>query len=307
MKAVTINKYGHNNVVEIKDLRQPQPGPAEVLIRVRAASVNPVDWKIREGMMRSMLGEAFPLVLGRECAGEVVEIGPSVRRFKKGDQVVAIPDIHRLGSFAEYAVAPEQTVYLKPANISFEEAAAIPIAGLTALRALRDAGGISAGKKVVVIGAAGGVGHFAVQIAKIFGAEVTAVCRGENFDFVKGLGADKVSDYTKEDFTKGGGSYDIIFDAVAKRGFEECRNVLTPNGIYIRTLPLAGATEDGGKKAKTVPGGPKAEDMDWMKKQIEAGRIKIAIDKVFPLTQAREALSYSETETARGKIILRAA
>ena len=123
MKAVTINKYGHNNVVEIKDLRQPQPGPAEVLIRVRAASVNPVDWKIREGMMRSMLGEAFPLVLGRECAGEVVEIGPSVRRFKKGDQVVAIPDIHRLGSFAEYAVAPEQTVYLKAANISFEEAA----------------------------------------------------------------------------------------------------------------------------------------------------------------------------------------
>jgi NADPH:quinone reductase-like Zn-dependent oxidoreductase len=124
---------------------------------------------------------------------------------------------------------------------------------------------------------------------------------------VKGLGADKVSDYTKEDFTRGGGNYDIIFDAVAKRGFEECRNALTPNGIYIRTLPLAGATQDGGKKAKTVPGGPKAEDMDWMKKQIEAGRIKIAIDKVFPLNQAREALSYSETETARGKIILRAA
>ena len=124
---------------------------------------------------------------------------------------------------------------------------------------------------------------------------------------MKGLGADKGSDYTKEGFTKGGWSYDIIFDAVAKRGFEECRNVLTPNGIYIRTLPLAGPTEAEGKKAKTVPGGPKAEDMDWMKKQIEAGRIKIAIHKGFSLTQAREALSYSETETARGKIILRAA
>ncbi len=307
MKAVLINKYGHNNVVEIRDLLRPRPGATEVLIRVRAASVNPVDWKIREGMMRSMLGEAFPLVLGRECAGEIVETGSSVKRFRKGDYVVAIPDIRRLGSFAEYAVAPEQSVYPKPVTVSFEEAAAVPIAGLTALRALRDAGGIGAGMKVAIIGAAGGVGHFAVQIAKIFGAEVTAVCKGENADFVKGLGADKVVDYTKEDFTKGDGRYEIVFDAVAKRSFEECKEVLTPTGVYIRTLPFAGPTEDGGKKARTVPGGPNAADMDWMKMQIEAGRIRISIDRVFPLDQAREALAYSETETARGKIILKAA
>jgi len=306
MKAVLINKYGHNNVVEIKDLSRPKPGPNEVLIRVRAASVNPVDWKIREGMMGAM-SEPFPIVLGRECAGEVAEAGAAVKRFKKGDQVIAITDVRRPGYFAEYAVAPEQTVYPKPLNISFEEAAAIPIAGLTALRSLRDAGEISAGKKVLVIGAADGVGHFGIQIAKVLGAEVTAVCKGANTDFVKGLGADKVIDYTKEDFTKGSERYDIIFDSVAKRTFEECRSVLTPNGIYIRTLPNEGATEEGGKKAKTVPGGPTPEDMDWMKARIEEGRIRVAIDKVYPLDQAREALAYSETEKARGKIVLKAA
>ncbi len=307
MKAVLINKYGHNNVVEIKDVLQPKPGPSEVLIRVRAAGVNPVDWKIREGMMRTVLGEAFPMVLGRECAGEIAETGTSVKRFKKGDHIIAITDIRRLGSFAEYAVAPEQTVYFKPDNISFEEAASIPIAGLTALRSLRDAGEMRAGKKVLVIGAAGGVGHFAVQIAKVLGAEVTAVCRGANADFVKGLGADEVIDYTREDFTKGSKRYDIIFDAVAKRTFEECKGVLTPNGIYIRTLPNEGATEDGGKKAKNVPGGPTPEDMDWMKARIEERRIRVAIDKVYPLDQAREALAYSETEKVRGKIVLKAA
>jgi len=307
MKAVTISKYGHNNVVEISDLRQPKPAASEVLIRVRAASVNPIDWKIREGMMQAMLGETFPMVLGRECAGDVVETGVAVKHFKKGDQVVAIPDIRRTGSFAEYVVAPEQSVYPKPGNISFEEAATIPIAGLTALRSLRDAGKISAGKKALVIGAAGGVGHFAIQIAKIFGAVTTAVCKGENADFVKGLGADRVIDYTKEDFTRGGERYDIIFDAVAKRTFEECRAVLTPNGVYIRTLPLDGATEEGGKRAMTVPGGPTAEDMEWMKARIEEGRIRVVIDKLYSLDQAKEALAYSETEKARGKIVLKAA
>ena len=307
MKAVLINKYGHNNVVEIKDLLRPKPGPGEVLIRVRAAGVNPVDWKIREGMMLTMLGEAFPMVLGRECAGVVEEAGASVKRFKKGDQVIAIPDIRRLGSFAEYSVAPEQTVYPKPDNISFEEAASIPIAGLTALRSLRDAGEMRAGKKVLVIGAAGGVGHFAIQIAKVLGGEVTAVCKGANSEFVKSLGADKAVDHTKEDFTKGSERYDLIFDAVAKRSFEECKNVLSPNGIYVSTYPIAGATEEEGKKAKTVTGGPTREDMDWIKSRIEEGKIRVAIDKVYPLDQAREALAYSETEKARGKIVLKAA
>ncbi|HUJ18924.1 MAG TPA: NAD(P)-dependent alcohol dehydrogenase [Nitrospirota bacterium] len=307
MKAVTINKYGGNNVIEIRELSRPRPSLSEVLIRVRAAGVNPVDWKIRDGMLRSMLGQSFPIVLGRECAGEVVETGTAAKLFKEGDQVIAITHMLKPGSFAEYAVAPEQTVYPKPANISFEEAASIPIAGLTALRSLRDAGEISAGKMVLVVGAAGGVGHFAVQIAKVFGATVTGVCKGENAAFVKGLGADEVIDYTREDFTRGKERYDIIFDAVAKRTFEECKDVLTPNGIYIRTLPNAGLTEEAGKKAKGVPGGPTPEDMDWMKDQIEADRIRIAIDRVYSLDEAREALAYSEAERARGKIVLKAA
>lgn len=307
MKAVAINKYGNNDVVEIKNLLQPKPGPSDVLIRVRAASVNPVDWKIRDGMMRAMLGESFPLVLGRECSGEVVETGSSVKRFKKGDHVIAVTDIHRLGSFAEYAVAPEHTVYLKPTNISFEEASSIPIAGLTALRALRDAGRINEGKKVLVIGAAGGVGHFGVQIAKVFGAKITAVCRGTNADFVKSLGADEVIDYTKEDFTRRNELYDIIFDAVAKRTFEECKSVLAPKGIYVSTYPISGEAEAGDRKAKSVPGGPTASDMDWMKSQIEAGKIRVAIDKIYPLDNAKDALAYSEAEQARGKIVLKAA
>lgn len=307
MKAVVINKFGGNDAVEIKDMPRPVPNAEEVLIRVRAASVNPIDWKIREGMLGGSLGGSFPITLGRECSGEVIETGSYVSRCRKGDEVIVIRERLKLGSFAEYVSAPEHTVFPKPKNISFEEAATIPIAGLTALRALRDAGEIRKGMKVLVVGAAGGVGHFGVQIAKIFGAEVTAVCKGDNADFVKGLGADKVIDYTREDFTKGGERYDLIFDAVAKRNFEECRTVLTPKGIYVNTLGVSGPQEEGGKRARTVYGGPTPEDMEWMKARIEDGKIRISVSKVYTLDEAREALAESETEHARGKIVLKAA
>jgi NADPH:quinone reductase-like Zn-dependent oxidoreductase len=307
MKAVVINKYGGNDVVEVRDVPDPIAGPGEVLIWVLAASVNPVDWKIRQGMLKSTLGKKFPLPLGRECSGEVVEIGRNVTRFKKGDHVVAVLNVTSLGSFAEYVSVPEQSVYPKPANISFEEAATIPIAGLTALRSLRDAGGIKKGMKVAIIGAAGGVGHFAVQIAKVFGAEVTAVNKSVHADFVKSLGADKVSDYTKEDFTRGGEKYDIIFDAVAKRSFAECKDALAENGVYVSTLPVSGQTHEQGKQAKTVSGGPTQEDMQWMKERIEEGRIKIAVKKVFSLDHAGDALAESETEQVSGKLVLKAA
>jgi NADPH:quinone reductase-like Zn-dependent oxidoreductase len=307
MKAVVINKYGGNDVVEVKEMPRPAPGPDEVLIRVRAASVNPIDWKMRQGMFRGMLGEVFPIALGRECSGEVIETGIAVKLFKKGDEVVGVPKMGRLGSFAEYVAAPEQAVFPKPKNISFEEAATLPIAALTALRALRDAGEIKTGMQVLLVGAAGGVGHFAVQVAKVFGAGVTAVCKGANADFVKGLGADKVIDYTKENFTKGNEKYDIIFDAVAKHHFDECKNVLTPKGVYVSTLQISGHLAEGGKQARMVSGGPTAEDMAWMKARIEEGKIRVAIGKVYALENAREALAESETEQARGKIVLKAA
>ncbi len=307
MKAVVINKYGGNDVVEVRDMPNPVAGPGEVLIRVRAASGNPVDWKIRRGLLESALKKKFPIPLGRECSGEVAETGQNVTRFKKGDHVIAVLHIISLGSFAEYVAVPEQSVFSKPANISFEEAAAIPIAGLTALRALRDAGGIKKGMKVAIIGAAGGVGHFAVQIAKIFGAEVTAVNKSVHADFVKSLGADEVSDYTKEDFTGSGEKYDIIFDAVTKRSFAQCKEALTENGVYVSTLPMTGPTQLQGKRARAVSGRPTQEDMQWMKERIEGGRIKIAVKKVFPLDRAGDALAESETEQASGKLVLKAA
>jgi NADPH:quinone reductase-like Zn-dependent oxidoreductase len=312
MKAVVFDKYGSNDVVEVRDMPMPSPGTGDMLVKVCAASINPVDWKMGAGQLRVITGYKFPKVLGRECAGEVVETGSRVARFKKGDQVVALPPVRSMGAFAEYACAPEMTTFPKSGSISFEQAACIPIAGLTALQALRDKGQVSYGKKVLVNGASGGVGHFAVQIAKLFGADVTGVCSGANIDFVKGLGADSVIDYTKEDFTRGPRQYDIIFDAVAKRSFRDCKKSLSPHGIYISTLPsvsvvlhryLVGLLSR--KMAITIWVKPNAADMEWMQDQIGSGRINIAIDKIYPLDRAKEALAYSEAGRAKGKIVLK--
>lgn len=312
MKAVAFDKYGNNDVVAVRGMPMPSPGAGDVLVKVRAASIDPVDWKMRAGQLRIISGYKFPKVLGRECAGEVVETGSGVTKFKKGDQVIALPPVRSMGAFAEYACAPETTTFSKSGSISFEQAACIPIAGLTALQALRDKGQVSYGKKVLVNGASGGVGHFAVQIAKIFGAEVTGVCSEANIDFVKGLGADSVIDYTKEDFTRGCRQYDIIFDAVAKRSFGDSKKSLSPDGIYISTLPSVSVILHryligflSRKRAMTIWVRPVASDMAWMQSQIQAGRIRIVIDKSYSLDQAKEALAYSETGKARGKIVLK--
>jgi NADPH:quinone reductase-like Zn-dependent oxidoreductase len=312
MRAIVINKFGGNDVVELQDMPRPAPGPNEVLIKVHAASINPVDWKIRSGMLRIFTGSRFPKVLGRECAGEVIETGSAEKKYKKGDQVIAIPGIKRMGAFAQYACASEKTVFPKPKTIGFEEAASIPIAGLTALQALRDRGHIAPGQKVLINGASGGVGHFAVQIAKIFGAEVFAVCSRANAGFVKSLGADHVIDYSKEDFTEGGVRYDIIFDAVAKRSFGECKRVLSSKGVYISTLPSLAVMVNQyitgfltAKKARLINVSPDSVDMEWMKTRIEAGRINIVIDRIYSFDQAKEALAYSETGKAKGKIVLK--
>ena len=311
MKAVIINKYGGNDVVEITEMPEPVPGPHDVLIRVRAAGINPVDWKIRSGMLKFFTGSRFPMVLGRECAGEIAGVGSRVTRFRKGDAVVAHPGIRSLGTYAQYVCSPEGTTFPKPHTVGFEEASTLPIAGLTALQSLRDLGRIVPGAKVLVNGASGGVGHFAVQIAKIFGAHVTGVCSGANADLVRGLGADRVIDYTSGDFVLTGDRYDIIFDAVAKRTFGECRKALLPGGVYVTTLPAAAVMLNQyltglftAKQARTVMVKLNAADMDWMKTQIEAGRIRIVIDKAYPLDQVREAFAYSESGRAKGKVVL---
>ncbi len=312
MKSVVFNKYGDNDVVKIRDMAMPSPGAGDVLVKVRAASVNPVDWKMRSGQLRIITGYRFPKILGRECSGEVVECGSGVTKIKKGDHVIALPPVRSMGAFAEYVCAPEITTFGKSERIPFEQAASIPIAGLTALQALRDYGKIARDKKVLVNGASGGVGHFAIQIARIFGAKVTGVCSGANVGFVHDLGADNVIDYTKEDFTVDRERYDIIFDTVAKRPFGDCRRSLAVNGIYVSTLPSLSVILNQyllryftGRKAFSIWVKPTASDMEWMQTNIETGRIRVVIDKTYPLDQAKEALAYSETGKARGKIVLK--
>jgi NADPH:quinone reductase-like Zn-dependent oxidoreductase len=298
-------------VVEVRDVPQPQPGADDVLIRVHAAAINPLDWKIRSGMVKIFTGRTFPKILGSECAGEVVATGGRVQRFARGDQVIGLPGMKRLGTFAEYVCSPQQTTFPKPVNITFSHAATIPIAGCTALQALRDLGRLATGQHVLINGASGGVGTFAVQIARIFAAKVTAVCSGANSALVRDLGADRVIDYTGEDFTKGNERYDLIFDAVAKASWTACRKVLTPQGRYVTTLPtfavllnqfLSGCLTS--QKARIVMARPNARDMEWLKGEIEAGRIRIVIDREYPLAQIREALAYSEAGKAKGKVVL---
>jgi len=311
MKAVVFRAYGANDVLEIRDMPKPSPGPDEVLIKVRAAGVNPVDWKVRKGEARFLTGWKFPKILGIESAGEVVEAGPHVATYKAGDAVIASGSL-RLGAYAEYVAVSGKNVFPKPENISFEEAAAIPIAGMTATVALRDKGRIGPGKKVLINGASGGVGTFAVQIARLSDAEVTGVCSAGNAELVKDLGADRVIDYREQDFTKSGARYDIIFDTVSSRSFGECTRALTANGVYINTLPSLSIFWNifktsllPGKKAFTIMVGHKKADMEWLCGHIGAGRLKVVLDRVYPLEQVKEAFSYSETGRVRGKVVLK--
>jgi NADPH:quinone reductase-like Zn-dependent oxidoreductase len=311
MKAAVIDGYGGNEVVEVREVPALAPGEKELLVRVRAASVNPVDWKIRSGKVRLLTGRRFPKVLGLECAGEIVETGPGVERFSRGESVVVYTGVRRLGAFAEYVCAPEPGVFPKPQNLTFEEASTLPIAALTALQSLRDLGRLSAGGRVLINGASGGVGTFAVQIAKTLGADVTAVCRAANAGLVRELGADRVIDYARRDFTRGDERYDFIFDAVSKSSFPRSKRVLAPDGIFVATLPSPSALLNQyltgcftRKKARIVMVRPNRADMEWLRERIEEGTILVVLDRTYPLERIREAFAYSETGKVRGKVVL---
>jgi NADPH:quinone reductase-like Zn-dependent oxidoreductase len=311
MKAAVFNRYGGNEVVEVKDIPAPVPGPGEVVIKVHAASINPVDWKVRDGMARILTGSKFPKVLGCECAGEVTAIGARATKFRKGDRVVMYTSVKRLGAFAEYARTAEDRIYPIAEGITFEQAACLPIAGLTALQSLRDHGKTAPGKKVLINGASGGVGHFAVQIAKVFGAEVTAVTSSRNVDFVKELGADKVIDYRKEDFTRGSERYDLVFDAVSMSSFGACKRILMSSGRYVNTLPNATIVAQvltsflPGRKARSMWVRPSADDIAWMMEKIQAEKIRVVITETYPLDRITEALAASEAGRTRGKIVVK--
>ena len=310
MKAVVIYRYGGAEVLQYEEVEQPKIEPTQLLVKVRASSVNPIDWKIRQGMLSLITGSKFPKILGFDVAGEVVAVGSSVTRFKPGDAIYGSTSFPG-GGYAEFAAVPENLVALKPTNLSYEEAAAVPLAALTALQALRDQGNIQTGQTVLINGAAGGVGIFAVQIAKALGAVVTGVSSTKNLDLVKSLLADRVIDYTQQDFTEDTAQYDIIFDAVGKRSLSQTKRVLKPNGIYITTLPSPETLFESvltaflpGQKAKFILEKPNTEDLIYVKELIEAGKIRVVIDRTYPLQELAAAHSYSETGRAVGKIAL---
>jgi NADPH:quinone reductase-like Zn-dependent oxidoreductase len=324
VKAIVRGRYGSPDVLELAEIDKPEPGDDEVLVRVHAASVNPADWHFLRGtpyIARLQLGLRKPKdrVLGCDVAGRVEAVGKDVTMFRPGDDVFGSPFMHGLGAFAEYVCVPEDLLAPKPATLSFEEAAAVPLAASTALQGLRDHGRIEPGHKVLIIGASGGVGTFAVQIAKSFDAEVTGVCSTRNVDMVRSLGADHIIDYTKEDFTQSGQQYDLIFQLAGTRSPSECRSALTSNG----TLVISSGESEGrwigpvdrvikalvlsalvSQKLATFTVKPNSEDLQLLKQFIEDGTLTLVIDRTYRLAQVPEAIRYLEEGRARGKVVI---
>jgi NADPH:quinone reductase-like Zn-dependent oxidoreductase len=317
MKAIVYTEYGPPDVLRLKEVEKPTPKEDEVLIKVHAASVNAMDYRFLTGtpyLARIMAGLLKPKhkILGLDVAGRIEEVGANFKQYQPGDEVFALS--MNLGAFAEYLCVPEAQILmvLKPASMSFEEAASVPFSALSAQTCLRDLGQIQAGQKVLINGASGAVGTFAVQIAKSYGAEVAGVCSTRNLDMVRSIGADQVIDYTQEDFTQSEGRYDLIFDAVRKRSFSDCRRALTPDGIYVitefsPTLALKQQWISMTGSQKMVPMVPKRlvkKDLQDLKVLIEAGKIKPVIDRSFTLSEVPEALRYYGKGHARGKVII---
>ncbi|MEB3884115.1 NAD(P)-dependent alcohol dehydrogenase [Lyngbya sp. CCY1209] len=311
MKAVIINRYGSPEVLEYADVAMPKIGPEQLLVKVHATSVNPVDWKIRQGDLQLLSGFGFPKIPGSDLSGVVVEVGADVTQFQPGDEVYTFLNPLSGGAYAEYAAVPASTTAHKPGTITHEEAAAVPLAGLTALQALLDLGQMRSGQRVLINGASGGVGSFAVQIARAMETEVTGVCSTANLDVVRSWGADVVLDYTQVDFTQQGTQYDIIFDAVGKQTFYNCEKVLQPDGIYVSTLPSldnVGASVQSlflpGKKAKLILAQPGRRDLEAMRDWIEAGKVRSHVHRSYSLSDVARAHGESETGHVVGKIVM---
>ncbi|MBK9779689.1 MAG: NAD(P)-dependent alcohol dehydrogenase [Anaerolineales bacterium] len=320
MKAIITERYGTPDVLEFKETAKPTPKDNEVLVKIHAASLNMFDWHLLTAdifLVRLNAGFFKPKykIPGADVAGRVEAVGKNVTQFKVGDEVYGDLAASGCGSFAEYVAVPEKALALKPVNLTFEEAAAFPMAAVTALQGLRDAGKIQAGHKVLIQGASGGVGSFAVQIAKVLGVEVTAVCSTRNMDLVRSLGADHVIDYTKEDFTKNRKQYDLILAVNGYHPITDYKDALTPKGMYV----MAGGTtkqifeavlrgsfvsEKDGRKLGALTAQPKQADLIYLKGLAEAGKIKPVIDKRYPLSETAQALRYLGEGHARGKVIL---
>jgi NADPH:quinone reductase-like Zn-dependent oxidoreductase len=317
MRAAVIDGYGGAEKLEVREVPEPgAPGTGQVRVRVRAASLNPLDWKVRNGSLRFVLPKKFPLILGFDVAGEVEAVGPEVTRFEPGDPVFGQALQRHAGGHAEAVLMQESALAHKPESLSFEEAAALPMAGLTALQALRDKGEVATGERVLINGAAGGVGHFAVMIARVVGARVTAVASGRNQDFVRQLGAERAIDYQEEDFTADEETYEVIFDAVGTSSYRDCEYILADKGVYVSTLAgpaailaIAGTRLRGlfgeGRRAAAVMVRPDAADLELLAGWADRGRLRPHVERVFSLDEIRAAHEASESGHTRGKIVVR--
>ena len=322
MKAIVQDKYGSADVLELRDVERPQPGDDELLIRVHAAGVDPGVWHLMTGLPYLVRVMGFGIrrpkirIRGSDVAGTVEAVGRNVTQFKEGDPVYGTCD----GSFAEYACAKAERFAPKPANLSFEQAAAVPISGMTALNGLRDAGKIQSGQNVLIIGAAGGVGTYAVQLAKAFGAAVTGVCSTSKADLVRAIGADEVVDYTREDFTDGTRQFDLILDTAGRRPLSHLRRALTPQGTLVIVGGEGGDRWLGGfqrqifapvrsrfsqQKLLGLISKERQRDLLTLKDLIEEGKLTPVIGRTFPLSEAPQAIRYLEQGHARGKAVLR--
>ena len=320
MKAIVYTKYGSPDVLKFEEVQKPVPGDDEVLIKIHAAAITAGDVIVLNGkpfVTRFVTGLQKPknTILGKEMAGRVEAVGENVTQFQPGDEVFGDLSVASWGAFAEFVSVPQSAIALKPANLTFEEAAAVPESAIVALQALRDKGKIQPGQKVLINGASGGVGSFAVQIAKSFGAEVTAVCSTRNLEMVRSIGADHVIDYTQEDFTQNGKRYDLILAVNGYHPISDYRRALTPEGIYVAT----GGTMDQSLQAtmigpfisktgsKTMGGmmvKPNQNDLVFMKELLEAGKIAPVIDRRYPLSEVAEAFRYIGEGHAKGKVVV---
>jgi NADPH:quinone reductase-like Zn-dependent oxidoreductase len=323
MQAITSEKFGSADVFELREIPKPTVKAGEVLVRVRTTSANPWDWHFMRGLpylarVVAGLGVRKPKksVLGTDIAGEVEAVGGGVTRFRPGDDVFGFVSG---GGFAEYVSAQEGVLALKPANLSFEQAATVPLAAVTALQGLRDAGEIRPGQRVMIVGASGGVGTFAVQIAKWFGADVTGVSSTRNLELVRSIGADSVIDYTREDFTQGDQKYDLIFQLAGTATPSALRRALTPKGTLVlssgdspgrvigpigRILKAALLSPFVSQAMRSLVAKPSSDDLQFLRELIEAGRITPVIDRTYPLNEAADAIRYLETGRARGKVVI---
>ncbi len=307
MKAIRIHNYGGPEVLQYEDAPRPQPQPGDVLVRVHAAGVNPIDWKVREGHMKDFWPHKFPLILGWDLSGVVEEIGAGVSRFKKGDEVYSVPDVSRDGAYAEHIVVRESELALKPKSLHHIRAAAVPLAALTAWQSLFDTAQLQPGQRVLIHAGSGGVGHFAVQLAKWKGAYLFATASTKNQDLLRELGVDEPIDYTQQRFEDVARNIDIVLDTIGGETQERSWSVLKKGGVLVSLVqpPSEEKAKELGVRAAIIGAQPNGAQLTEIAKIIEAGKLAPVIDRILPLSEVRRAHELSQSGHTHGKIALR--